>query len=211
MYRVKGVDGNVYGPVPAATIRDWIQQNRLDRDSLVTPDGVEAWRKLGEFPEFQVDFRPKVDFSGVPPSGATSSAADSLNELRTPGILMVLYGVVSLLTILTSVIADLFRKGNPLDQLPPETPEFFRKILEMQASIPPWAHWVQATLAVVVAGCLVQGGIQLMKGRSRAWAMTGAVLSIFPCFGGCCCLLGIPLGIWVLVLIQKPSIREVLR
>lgn len=212
MYRVKGADGNVYGPVPAATIQEWISQNRLDRDSLVSPDGVEAWRKLGEYPEFQAASQSIVVRTSVwvVPQGAGGQAA--LQELKTPGLLMVVYGGVSLVTILTSVVADLFRKeGDPLQQLPPETPEFFRRILEMQASIPPWVHWTQALVALVMAACITFGGVKLMQGRSRKWAMTGAILSIFPCLGGCCCLLGIPLGIWVLVLIQKPHIREILR
>ena len=50
MYRILGGDGNVYGPVSADTLRQWIGENRLNGDSRVQRENGE-WRTLREFPE----------------------------------------------------------------------------------------------------------------------------------------------------------------
>jgi len=41
-------------------------------------------------------------------------------------------------------------------------------------------------------------------------AMTASILSMLN-FGNCCCLLGIPVGIWALVILLMPDVKEAFR
>ena len=46
-----------------------------------------------------------------------------------------------------------------------------------------------------------------MKGlRSFGFAMTGAILAMIPC--NVCCLLGLPFGIWALVVLNRPDVKS---
>jgi hypothetical protein len=40
--------------------------------------------------------------------------------------------------------------------------------------------------------------------------MAASIIAIIPCFGPCCCL-GIPVGIWALVVINKPEVKSAFR
>ena len=42
--------------------------------------------------------------------------------------------------------------------------------------------------------------------RGRGLAMTGSVLSMIPCLSGCC-IVGLPVGIWALVVLNNPDVR----
>jgi hypothetical protein len=60
---------------------------------------------------------------------------------------------------------------------------------------------IQAVWGIVV----VAGGIAMVRQRSYGMAMTGSILSIIPCF---CCCSGVPFGIWSLVVLSDPSVRQ---
>jgi hypothetical protein len=65
---------------------------------------------------------------------------------------------------------------------------------------------VMAVVGLAVSGFVLYGGLQLMKLRSRALVMTAAILGMIPCLGPCC-IIGIPVGIWTLVVISKPDVK----
>lgn len=52
MYRVKGADQKIYGPVDAEQVIAWIQDNRLNRYSTAQKEGESSWKPLDQFPEF---------------------------------------------------------------------------------------------------------------------------------------------------------------
>jgi hypothetical protein len=54
------------------------------------------------------------------------------------------------------------------------------------------------------------GAIQMLRWRSYGFAMTAAVLSVIPCLSGCYCV-GIPFGIWSLVVLSKPEVKQAFR
>jgi predicted PurR-regulated permease PerM len=61
-------------------------------------------------------------------------------------------------------------------------------------------------LASVVGIITIIGGIKMRNLRGRGLAMTGSVLSMIPCFSGCC-IVGLPVGIWALVTLNNPDVR----
>jgi tRNA A-37 threonylcarbamoyl transferase component Bud32 len=64
-----------------------------------------------------------------------------------------------------------------------------------------------APVVTFVAGVLVLfGGLKMLRYQSRAWAMTAAILAmIFPPLH----LIGIPVGIWALVILSQQDVRNV--
>lgn len=52
MYKVVGADNAEYGPEPAAKIREWVQQGRINSRTRIKLEGTDEWKPLGEFGEF---------------------------------------------------------------------------------------------------------------------------------------------------------------
>lgn len=74
MYNIIGADGNVYGPIPAEQVRQWVQEGRLNAVSKIQVDGSGVWKELREMAEFASLAPPPPPpislGAGYPPSGA---------------------------------------------------------------------------------------------------------------------------------------------
>lgn len=73
MFTIIGADGKEYGPVSAEQIRQWIAENRLNRDMKVRRDGATEWQRIGDLPEF-APAPVAVDPATLPPAVAPASA-----------------------------------------------------------------------------------------------------------------------------------------
>jgi len=72
MFKVKGQDGKEYGPVDAAQLRSWLQQNRLHAQSLLKLEGTDTWKPLAEWPELRSN--PVPTSASAPPPLSTPAA-----------------------------------------------------------------------------------------------------------------------------------------
>lgn len=61
-----------------------------------------------------------------------------------------------------------------------------------------------AVLAMQVA--VIIGAYNMLKLQNRMSAMTASIISVIPCFSACC-VLGIPFGIWALVVLNDPGVK----
>jgi len=57
---------------------------------------------------------------------------------------------------------------------------------------------------------VIYGALQMKSLQSHGWAMTSAILAMVPCLSPCC-LLGLPIGIWALVVILSPEVKSAFR
>ena len=73
MFTIIGADGKEYGPVSADQIRQWIAENRLNREMKVRRDGETEWQRIGDLPEFAPP-AVAVDVAPIPPAVAPISA-----------------------------------------------------------------------------------------------------------------------------------------
>lgn len=217
MYRIRGGDGLEYGPVEAEKMAEWIRERRLNRQSLVLKDGEVGWRPLGEFPEFSellrsMEIPPQLVLQVNPTILRTSEAEVAGEQVRLPGILLAVYGGLSTLSSLSSFtqensMASVFKSSTTRIEtqgLPPE----FVQLIHFMANMPRgWAN-VGAIVELLVSIVILWGAIEMVRLHSRSLAIAAAILSLIPCLGGCCCCIGIPLGIWSLSLVTRPSIAR---
>jgi hypothetical protein len=77
MYKVRGQDGNEYGPVTAEVLRRWIAEGRLNAQSQMQAEGTTEWKTLAEFAEFQTPAVPSGTpaplAAGLPPQAGMST------------------------------------------------------------------------------------------------------------------------------------------
>jgi hypothetical protein len=64
-----------------------------------------------------------------------------------------------------------------------------------------------AALSLLVSPVVIAGGIAMLRGRSFTLARSAAILALIP-VTSCCCIAGIPMGIWALQSLRKPEIES---
>ena len=61
-------------------------------------------------------------------------------------------------------------------------------------------------VSIVIAGFVFWASMQMRNLQGWGMAVTAAILAVFPCTSPCC-LAGIPIGIWALVILFKPEVK----
>src|ERR1035437_5623001 len=195
MYKIIGADQKEYGPVTADQVRQWLAEGRASLQTKVLPEGGTEWKTIGELPEFAAALPGPV--AAMPPFPTPSSAGADLVKgpaigLIVLAILGMLFGIVSLILNLAGV--SFWASG----QMPKEA----------------WANMFSGTIGVVsgiigilVSGLILFGGIKMQKLESYGLAMTVSIIAMIPCFSPCC-LIGLPIGIWALVVLSQPEVKS---
>lgn len=79
MFTIIGADGKAYGPVTADQVRQWMAENRLNRDMKVRREGATEWQRIGDLPEFAPppppDAPPSVTAAAAAPEGVPAAAS----------------------------------------------------------------------------------------------------------------------------------------
>ena len=93
MFKIIGADGKQYGPVDTAQIRAWIQEGRVDGNTIVLAEGGAEWKPLNTFPEFGLPATPPP-----PPPRFAAAPGVTPQVLRTNGfaITSMIMGILSL-------------------------------------------------------------------------------------------------------------------
>ena len=73
MFRIIGGDGQEYGPVSAAQLKEWLAEGRADASTLVRREGTDGWQPLSRIPELTGVF---PSYSPLPPPLPQSAASD---------------------------------------------------------------------------------------------------------------------------------------
>jgi hypothetical protein len=64
-------------------------------------------------------------------------------------------------------------------------------------------------VTVIYNSIILYGAVRMKNLRSFGLAMAACIMAIVPCFD--CWLLSIPFGIWALVVLQKPEVKDAFR
>jgi hypothetical protein len=87
----------------------------------------------------------------------------------------------------------------------PEVPAIIRDAMEM---VTPQIVLISAVVFGSLSLLVAFGALQMLRRRMLGLAITSSILAMInlECF---CCLLGLPFGIWSLVVLSKPEVRSV--
>jgi len=66
---------------------------------------------------------------------------------------------------------------------------------------------VSSSLGILISGVIFYGGLKMKRLENHGLAVAASILAIIPCTSPCC-LLGIPVGIWALVVLSKPEVKS---
>jgi hypothetical protein len=63
-----------------------------------------------------------------------------------------------------------------------------------------------ALVGLVLGGVILAGALQMRNLRNWGLALAGSIVAMLPCHG--CCILGLPFGIWAVVVLAKPEVKN---
>jgi hypothetical protein len=205
MYFIQGADQKQYGPISAEQLRQWIAENRLNRTSPCRAEAEETWKTLGDFPEFA------DAFGTVPPATPQYSpspgplGSDPSAEVRGPAIGILVTGILGALMSLLGLVMNLAGM-NKNQEVPPGFPAEYRQMFESYMQFVQQYGSISNVVVLALSVVTILAGVRMMQLRSYGLVMAGVILSMIPCCSGCCCL-GIPFGIWALVVLNRPSVK----
>ena len=145
------------------------------------------------------------------------SMENARSSVRIPATLLIVTGALLLIGVVLSFI-----------QLPGQPAEMDRQIAEIDANkdmpadqkdmtkniLTSFKEFFEGPMAPVIyalvgvfAVIIILGGVKLMNLSGTGLPITGSILAMIPCTSWCCCLLGLPAGIWALVVLNRPDVR----
>jgi hypothetical protein len=61
-------------------------------------------------------------------------------------------------------------------------------------------------VGLAMSAFFIFASMKMRKLESYGMVMTATILSMLPCLSPCCCV-GLPVGIWILVVLSKPEVK----
>jgi hypothetical protein len=204
MYKIRGTDGKEYGPASAEQMRQWLAENRINAGTLVQVEGSSDWQPLSALPEFATE-AAAAPAPAAAPLAAPFPAADTrsavLAKVKGPAIaLMVvaifflLLGAASLILSLAGVAIGASRStGNP---------DIDRMMTMMQGGVGVLSN----AIGLFVSGFILFAATKMKKLENYGMVLTATILVMVPCISPCC-FIGLPFGIWALVVLNQPDVK----
>ena len=123
-----------------------------------------------------------------------SSSPKPQNQLLIPAIILLALASFSLLSVIAS-LPNQFRSAGTIDTSTPE-------------GIGQLGGLIVALLIMSVGpGFVLWGAICMLRLKGYRMAYTGSIVALIPCLTPCV-ILGIPFGIWTLVLLNNPTVAR---
>jgi hypothetical protein len=216
MFKIRGVDGKEYGPVAIYQIREWIREGRANQGTMAQQTGDMDWKPLGQYAEFadllgakapvvtpgSADIAPSLDVA----SGAVPEArARAVQMVNGPAIGLIIAMVLGIALSILGIVFHLLGVswGQPPPMMTPEAERMYHLFHQFGGTLGITAGVISIAIGLFV----LFGALKMQKLSSHGLAMAAAIVAMIPCFSPCC-LLGLPFGIWALVVLSKPEVKS---
>jgi hypothetical protein len=144
---------------------------------------------------------PDVPPAAPPPAAPAPTPVNRQEAVSLPGIFLLITGIIGILNGLASFAGGGI--GRSLARFAQD-----QKMAEMLAKSGGGASGIISGVIVLAASALVIfGAIKMRQLQSWGLAMAASIVALLPCLGPCCCV-GLPVGIWCLVILNKPEVKS---
>jgi hypothetical protein len=195
MYKIIGADQKEYGPVTAEQVRQWLAEGRASMQTQVLPEGATEWKAIGDLPEFATASPGPVPV--MPTIPAPSSAGADL--VKGPAIGLIVTAILGALLQLIAVIKNLVMGSS----------------IPANAQVPAWLTMLAGPIgmalgiiSIMLSVLILFGAIKMKRLESYGLAMTASIIAMIPCVSFPCCIIGLPIGIWAVVVLSKPEVKS---
>ena len=206
MYKIIGVDQKEYGPITGEQLRFWITEGRVNAQTRACADGATEWKPLGSFAEYAEAFGLETPGSTADPVFGSQSASGretALQAVKGPAIGLIVMAGLYALSAVWGIIRALFFHPDLSQFQQFNTDPQIQKLVQL-ISGPLGA--IGGLLSLIFATFILFGAIRMLSLRNHQLAFAAAILAMLPCT--LCCVLGLPFGIWALVVLNKPEVKS---
>jgi hypothetical protein len=131
------------------------------------------------------------------PYGPPLTREQSLAKLKGPAIGLIVCNVISMIYAAVNAVGLLVSLTNGGVQFPADPAE--RAGFMVGMIVTPIVLGIAPLISLI-------GSIQMLRGKSRGMSITGAITGMLPC--SACCLGNIGFGIWALVVLNQPDVKQ---
>lgn len=153
-------------------------------------------------------YEPPNPYSASPSGWSNQpspSGAELVERVRTkvmiPAIFLIIVGVLGLLASLYGCINAAV---SPPPAVPPDAPEALKAFIE--GSVGPVAVGMQAFF-ILFNAFIIFGAVQMLRVKSWPLSLASSIAATINC-GTCCFILGIPVGIWSIVILSMTDVKD---
>jgi len=213
-YFIIGGDGRQYGPITGADLRKWISEGRLNAQSLAKEESDTEFRTLSAFPEFAEVFGIAGQVSSTPPPLSPAGVGGreaALQRVKGPAVALMITAILNLIFGVWGLVRTAFFPSN-LQELDSQMQQLNNP--QLVQLVHSWMHIAQGPFAIagsllglVLSVLILIGAIKMRSLQSYEFSMTAAIVAMLPCVTSCC-LIGLPFGIWALVVLAKPEVKS---
>lgn len=126
---------------------------------------------------------------------------DVISQLKMPAIGLILVGSINFLVGLLTLLSGLLRlAGFSEDKVPTAEAE------RLGYYVGTGFGYGLGFFSLILAPIIIYGGMKMLSGQKLGLAKTAAILAIVP-LSSCCFVLGIPFGVWALIVLRKPEVK----
>jgi hypothetical protein len=138
-----------------------------------------------------------IDYTPQPNVAAAAA------RVKAPAITLIVITALGMVGTLVNMVANLAGMSQPPQGLPPEAE---RLVAMMSGGL----GVVATILTLAVGGLIIFGAMKMMNLQSYGLAMTASIVAMVPCLSPCCCL-GLPVGIWAIVVLSNAEVKAAFR
>lgn len=202
MYKIIGADQKEYGPVSAEEMHRWLAEGRVNAQTLIQAQGQTDWRPLATFTEFATA-NPSLS-SSVPLGAMPGPEAARLVSGPATGLLVV--GIVCAVAAAISLLVNLLGLGVGAgggQNIPPQFAQFEQLAKMTSGGVGVFLN----VIGLAVSGFIIFASAKMRKLESYGLVMAATIISMVPCLSPCCCV-GLPVGIWILIVLNKSEVKS---
>jgi len=199
MYKIIGADGKEYGPISAEQLKQWIAEGRANHQTKVLPEGATEWRALAEISELATALPITPTAAPGPVPVVTAGGVSAAEQVRGPAVGLMVTAVVGFLAQAAALVINVFKVS--------------LGAMQRQGTAEAWVNMfsgpigvVGGVLGIAVSAMILYGALKMKKLENHGWAIAASILALAPCISPCC-LIGLPIGIWALVVLAKPEVK----
>jgi hypothetical protein len=139
---------------------------------------------------------------GAPPPMAPMGGAAAAQQVQSPALgLMIAAGIGLVFTLIGLAMNALGMGMGALGNLGENAPGGrYMHFLSGGVGI------VFNIIALAVAGFIIWAAMQMKQLRNWNMSVAASVVAMIPCISPCC-IIGLPVGIWALIVLMKPEVK----
>jgi hypothetical protein len=131
------------------------------------------------------------------------------SKVTAPAIGLLVVAICSAILFVVGLFGDAFNesliKWAEQSDMPPEQLEQIRSMTGQGATGALSIFFMALHLVGTVLIGL--GALRMKNLQSYGLAVTASILAMIPCTSGCCCLVGLPIGIWALIVLMDKDVK----